>query len=140
MHVAEYINTRKEDAILVAGDLNDVAWSHTTRLFRRVSGTLDPRIGRGMFNTFHANYLFLRYPLDHFFHTKKLMISEIERLEHVGSDHFPLWAKFYILKNTTNKQKPETEEHGDKKEMEQLQDRGEDWVSPDQNKDDPLDE
>jgi hypothetical protein len=58
----------------------------------------------------------------------------------VGSDHFPLWAKFYILKNTTNKQKPETEEHGDKKEMEQLQDRGEDWVSPDQNKDDPLDE
>lgn len=138
MLVAEYIKKNEGKPILVAGDLNDVAWSHTTRLFRRVSGTLDPRIGRGMYNTFHANYLLVRFPLDHLFHTERLMISEIARLEHVGSDHFPLWAKFHILEQPSAKQEPEKKQEGDDKEREELQERGKDWVSPDDSKDDPL--
>ena len=47
---------------LVAGDLNDVAWSHTSRLFRRIARMLDPRVGRGMYHTFHARYWLLRSP------------------------------------------------------------------------------
>lgn len=85
-----------DEPTVVAGDLNDVAWSYTTHLFQKTSGLLDPRIGRGLFSTFHAGHRWLRYPLDHVFHSDHLALVELRRLDNVGSDHFPMLVELEI--------------------------------------------
>lgn len=77
---------------VVAGDFNDVAWSHTTRLFKRLSGMLDPRVGRKLMNTYHSGYWYLRFPLDHLFLAPGIRIGQLHRIELPGSDHFGVLA------------------------------------------------
>lgn len=103
---------------IVFGDLNDVAWSRTTKLFLKSSGMLDPRRGRGMFNTFHAKYWFLRWPLDHFFVSPHFRLIDMKVIKSVDSDHFPIWISLVVRSEDTEDQleisKDEKEEVVDK--------------------------
>lgn len=91
--VGRTIGDEEDRPTVVAGDLNDVAWSPTSELFLRLSGLLDPRMGRGFFNSFNANNPLFRYPLDHVFHSNDFKLVDLRRLEHVGSDHFPMFVE-----------------------------------------------
>lgn len=93
--VGESVAGRPEP-IVVTGDLNDVAWSRTSRQFKKISGLLDPRIGRGLFNTFNANHWYLRWPLDHVFHSGHFTVANLARLRPFGSDHFALYIELYL--------------------------------------------
>ena len=100
---------KTDEPTVVAGDLNDVAWSHSTRLFQRVSGLLDPRIGRGLFSTFHAKYFFLRWPLDHVFVSEHFQLQSMRRLPNCGSDHFPILVTFAYTETNKAVETPEPE-------------------------------
>lgn len=78
--------------VIVAGDFNDVAWSRTTARFQEVTGFLDPRRGRGFYNTYHAKVPVFRWPLDHLFHSGHFKLFQIERGASVNSDHFPMYV------------------------------------------------
>ncbi|WP_031427333.1 endonuclease/exonuclease/phosphatase family protein [Flavimarina sp. Hel_I_48] len=86
--------------IVVCGDLNDVVWSRVSRLFRKMTGLIDPRIGRGLYPTFHAEYWYLRFPIDHMFHSQDIYVEEMRRLSYYGSDHFPMYFSL-LIKNGT---------------------------------------
>ncbi|GAB3333926.1 endonuclease/exonuclease/phosphatase family protein [Hymenobacter humi] len=124
--VGKVIHRQDARPTIVAGDLNDVAWSHTSELFRRISRLLDPRIGRGMLPTFHADHKLLRWPLDHVFHSAHFRLQRLERLAHIGSDHFPIYIRLSYEPSGWHEQERELEvaDAGDHQEAEEKIEEG----------------
>jgi endonuclease/exonuclease/phosphatase (EEP) superfamily protein YafD len=105
---------------IVAGDLNDVGWSYTTHLFKKISGMLDPRIGRGFFNTYSVFVPFFRYPLDHIFYSPQFQLVEMKRLPAFGSDHFPILISLCFAPEKQHKQEVEHADQDEKQEANEL--------------------
>lgn len=99
---------------IVTGDLNDVAWSHVTELFRKTSGLLDPRRGRGFYSTFSAHHWLVRYPLDYIFCSNHFGLVQMKRLPKNGSDHFATFTHLVLSEELQNKQE---EPEADKEEL-----------------------
>ncbi len=97
LSVAKKVKENNKPTIVV-GDFNNVAWAKSSVLFRKTSGMIDPRIGRGLISTFHAKYRLLRFPIDQMFHTTDIFVEELKAMENIGSDHLPLYCKFFIDK------------------------------------------
>jgi endonuclease/exonuclease/phosphatase (EEP) superfamily protein YafD len=116
--VAKEVARSKRPAI-VCGDLNDVAWSHTTKLFQRISGLLDPRVGRGIYPTFHAGHWFARWPLDHVFHHSSFRLRNLQVLDNFGSDHFPVLVSLHQDATAVWEQEAPLPEPEDRVEAEQ---------------------
>lgn len=98
---------------IVFGDLNDVAWSHTTELFRKTSQLLDPRRGRGFYSTFSAKSWFLRFPLDYIFCSEQFGLVSMKRLPKNGSDHFAVVTELCYCKALSKVQQPPKAGHNE---------------------------
>jgi endonuclease/exonuclease/phosphatase (EEP) superfamily protein YafD len=110
---------KEEKPVIVAGDLNDVAWSHTSRLFRRLSRLVDPRVGRGFYNSYHAQSFWMRWPLDHVFYSPDFLLRGLRRLPAFGSDHFPILIELAYHPRAAAVQEvdePERDDHREAKE------------------------
>ncbi len=122
---AELVVVAKEVAeldgpIIVAGDFNDVAWSHTTRLFQRTSRLLDPRVGRGFFNSYNAQLPLLRYPLDHLFSSDHFTLIRLERMSYFASDHFPILVVLNLEPEAAREQEAPSPRKGDAEEAREI--------------------
>jgi endonuclease/exonuclease/phosphatase (EEP) superfamily protein YafD len=121
---AELLIVAKEAAetslpVVVTGDLNDVAWSATTTLFQEISGLLDPRIGRGLYATFNANWPLLKWPLDHLFASEEWTLGEFRTLDNIGSDHYPVLVELSYQPQAAAEQMGTPAESGDAERAEE---------------------
>lgn len=115
--VAELVGENPQREWIIAGDFNDVAWSHTTRLFEEISGLADPRIGRGLLNTYHARRPLLRYPLDHVFVSPSFEVANLQRIRIPGSDHFGILVELRFGPGPGASPHAEADDHEEADEM-----------------------
>src|SRR5690606_11881540 len=107
--------------VVVTGDFNNVAWAHSSVLFKKTSRLIDARIGRGILATFHANYWFFRIPLDLLFHSPDIFIDRLVIYPSVGSDHFPMGCTFHVGTYSREQEKEITQlEPGEMREVNEL--------------------
>lgn len=112
---------KTKNPVVVVGDFNNVAWAKSSILFKKTSGLLDPRIGRGFVSTFHAKYKLFRFPIDLFFHSENIQVETFKTLAPINSDHLPLYSTFFITQENHRTEEVFGElENEEKKEVDEM--------------------
>jgi endonuclease/exonuclease/phosphatase (EEP) superfamily protein YafD len=114
---------------IVFGDFNDVAWSHTTELFRKTSELLDPRRGRGFYSTFSAFNWFFRFPLDYVFCSCHFGLVSMKRMPKNGSDHFATCIRLALA---PEKQHEHDTPEADHEELQEAKEKASTLIEKDQ--------
>lgn len=98
--LAGYLKDQAPDGI-VAGDMNATPFSPFFQVFREGGDLRHALWGRGLWATWNAKLPFLRLMLDHIFYKGDVRLIDIERLDRIGSDHFPLFASFQLCRRAS---------------------------------------
>ena len=64
-----------------------------------------------------------RWPLDHLFHDARFRLIAMERLEKIGSDHFPMRFVLALAETEERELSPGRADAGEKRETEDMIDR-----------------
>lgn len=83
-------------AMVTMGDFNDAAWSDTARMFKHHGRYLDPRVGRGLYASFHATNPLVRCAIDQLYVTEEVAMVAFKLGPKTGSDHHPVIARVRI--------------------------------------------
>ena len=88
--------TAQTNAVIVVGDLNITPWSPIFSKLTKQSGLINSAEGRGTQGTWPAFFKPMLIPIDHFLHSKHVIVKRRSVLDAFGSDHFPLLIEFTI--------------------------------------------
>jgi len=86
--------------VLLAGDLNATAWSHSFQELTHTSSLLDSQKGFGLLPSWPASFLPLGIPIDHALHTPGLCDIKRRLGFPTGSDHRPIILDFSFKSET----------------------------------------
>lgn len=117
MLVARHVQQDSDNRWIVTGDFNDVAWSDTTKLFADLSDLKDPRHGRRLLSTYHAERPFWRYPIDHLFVSDGFHLVDLDRIRLKGSDHFAITTTLTAARKDQAKPEASEDEHQKAQEL-----------------------
>jgi len=83
-----------EEPVLVVGDFNATPFSWFYQGFVSITNMHDASYGYGLRKTWNANEFWMWFIIDHVFINDRLGVQQVERLDSIGSDHYPLLVRF----------------------------------------------
>ena len=83
-----------EEPVIAVGDFNATPFSWFYQGFLSITNLHDASAGFGLRKTWNVDNWLLWFIIDHIFVNDRIVVQQVERLEAIGSDHYPLLIRF----------------------------------------------